>query len=164
MCSPRPFYDFPVDEPRRLHHDYFMAGRKRDGTVSMAAVQPKHRIFAREVAKGRAPEEVVGELYPHDDVAVALRRVQTPNVLALLGSLVSARWEKMVLLSRLSAIVADERTKQSERITALRLGAQVSGHLNNPTDDKPSRRQTKVKLDPELEVKLARLRKAAGEP
>ncbi len=61
--------------------------------------------------RGRAPEEVIRELYPNDDdVAVALRRVQTPKVLSLLGSLVSARWKKMVLLSRLSAIIADERT------------------------------------------------------
>jgi hypothetical protein len=138
-----------------------MSRMKNDGTVSMAAIQPKHRKFAREVAKGRAPEEVVRELYPNDDISVALHRVQTPNVLALLGNLVSARWEKMVLLSRLSAIVADERTKQSERITALRLGAQVSGHLNNPTDYKPSRRQLKAQGDPELEAKMARLRKQA---
>ena len=125
----------------------------------MSAIQPKHRQFVREVAKGRSPEEVVRELYPQDDVAIALHRVQTPKVLFLLERLVSARWEKMLLLSRLSAIIADERTKQGERITALRLGAQVSGYLSNMAAYKPSRRQLKAETDPEIELKLARLAK-----
>jgi hypothetical protein len=130
----------------------------------MADVQPKHRRFAREVAKGRSPESVVHELYPNDDVAVALRRVQTPKVLALLERFVCARWEKPVLLARLSAIVADETTKQSERITALRLGAQVAGHLNNLAGCRPSRRQMKL-VDRELpETLLRRLEEAEREP
>lgn len=129
----------------------------------MAALQPKHRKFAREVAKGRAPEEVVRELYPKDDVAIALRRVQTPKVLALLGNLVSARWEKTLLLSRLAGIVADDRTKQGERITALRLGAQISGHLNNMATYKPSRRQMKNETDAETEARMARLVKQASQ-
>ena len=129
----------------------------------MAAIQPKHRKFVREVARGRAPEEVVRELYPKDDVAVALRRVQTPKVLALLGNLVSARWEKTVLLSRLSGIIGDERTRQGERITALRLGAQISGYLNNIATFKPSRRQAKNETDAETEARLARLAKKASQ-
>jgi hypothetical protein len=133
-------------------------------SLSMAAIQPKHRRFVREVAKGRAPEDVVKELYPNDDVAVALRRVQTPKVLAILEGLVSARWEKNVLLSRLTGIVADQKTKQRERITALRLGAQVSGHLNNWATPKPSRRQVEAK-DAAVEAKLKQLAaQIAGEP
>lgn len=132
----------------------------------MAALQPKHRRFAREVAKGRAPEEVVRELYPKDDVAVALRRVQTPKVLALLGNLVSARWEKTLLLSRLAGIVADDRTKQGERITALRLGAQISGHMNKVATHKarPSRGQVKNETDAEAEARLAKLVRQASQP
>ena len=126
----------------------------------MAAVQPKHRKFAREVAKGRAPEEVVQELYPGEDVAVALRRVQTPKVLALLERFVCARWEKPVLLARLSAIVAEKDTKQSERITALRLGAQVSGYLNNLAAYKPSRRQLNLEERPVSKALLKRLQES----
>ena len=134
-------------------------GRKFNSNAgpSLAAIQPKHRRFVREVAKGRSPEEVIRELYPNDDVAIALRRVQTPNVLAVLESLVSARWEKMVLLSRLSAIIADERTKQGERITALRLGAQVSGYLNNMAASKSGRQPLKAEIDPAIASKLAEL-------
>lgn len=131
----------------------------------MAALQPKHRKFAREVAKGRAPEEVVRELYPKDDVAIALRRVQTPKVLRLLGNLVSARWEKTLLLSRLAGIVADDRTKQGERITALRLGAQIAGHMNKVAahKPKPSGQQMKNETDAETDERLARLVKQARE-
>jgi hypothetical protein len=136
---------------------------KRNGSVSMADVQPKHRKFAKEVAKGRAPEEVVHELFPGDDIVVALRRVQTPKVLALLESLVAARWERTVVLSRLSAIVADKTTKQSERITALRLGAQVSGYLNNMTAYKPSRRQMRLEDRALPETLLRRLKAAEQE-
>ena len=126
----------------------------------MADVQPKHRKFAREVAKGRTPESVIQDLYPNEDVAVALRRVQTPKVLALLESLVAARWERAVVLSRLSAIVADKTTKQSERITALRLGAQVSGYLNNMAAYKPSRKQLNLEERPIPEALRRRIEAA----
>jgi hypothetical protein len=133
-------------------------------SLSMSAIQPKHREFVREVANGRAPEDVVKELYPKDNVAVALRRVQTPKVLAILEGLVSARWEKTVLLSRLSGIIDDERTKQRERITALRLGAQVSGYLNNMATYKPSRRQVKADDDAAMKAKLVELAAKAARP
>ena len=133
-----------------------------NGKVSMAEVQPKHRKFVREVANGRSPEEVIKELYPNDDVAVALRRVQTPKVLALLESLVSARWEKSVLLARLSHVIEDESTKASERITAMRLGAQVKGYLSNAAAYKPSRRQIKSQDDAAMWSKLNELARKAG--
>jgi len=140
-----------------LSHDASMS-------MSMSAIQPKHRRFVREVANGRAPEDVIKELYPKDHVAVALRRVQTPKVLAVLQTLVSARWEKAILLSRLSEIIGDKGTKQRERITALRLGAQVSGYLNNMAAYKPSRRLVKADDDAALKAKLVKLAAAAAQP
>ena len=84
--------------------------------------------------------------------------------MAVLDSLVSAQWEKAVLLSRLSHVIEDERTKTSERITALRLGAQVKGYLNNMAAYKPSRRRVQAEDDAAMEAKLAKLAAEAARP
>jgi hypothetical protein len=94
------------------------------------AVKSKQRKFLLLIVDGMEPEEACRKIWPKVAPVEHIAKVMNePKFKAAYSYLIEHRYSKEAILQKAVAVASDTEIKSSERVNALKLAAQLAGHI-----------------------------------